>query len=592
VSKECLFNAGRKQLVHHQIEFWMVRMKNRENMRMKRILPVFLQNYFFFTFFMFSILYSFVLAQPIPKNYTTGLPFTMPEVQVPAFPERTFSIVEYGAVGDGQTMNTKAFADAIRSCGNAGGGRVLVPAGVWRTGPIRLENSIDLHLEFGAVIMFSRNREDFPLVPYPSPTSKNYICANPIYGYRLKNVAITGDGIIDGSGESWRPMKKEKYTESQWKKTIASGGVVSADGNMWWPSQQAMDGAEYLKSLKKDKKELIAEDFTGAKDFLRPNMVVFHGCNKVLLDGPTFRNSPKYCVNPVQCENVVIRNIKIQNAWNAQNGDGLDIGSSHSVVVYRCEVDAGDDAICLKPGSIEKGKDWKVACENIVIAECVVYRGHGGFVIGSETYGGTRNVSVRNCTFIGTDVGLRFKSSRNRGGLTENIFIDGIQMKDIVNEAVSFDMYYEDDKPAKGEPRTNAPVTERTPRMQKIIIKNVVCYGADRAIFLQGLPEQFVQDVELTDITISARKGISCIDAEGIQFQNVRIFQQEGPVFDLDNARNISIKHPDYSPNSSAFIKVSGNRSQDIHVIETDLSKAKIGIEIGPDVQPNAVSVH
>jgi polygalacturonase len=350
-----------------------------------------------------------------------------------------------------------------------------------------------------------------------------------------------------------------------------------------------MDGTEYLKSLRKDKKELTVGDVAGAKDFLRSNMVVFNACNKVLLDGPTFRNSPKFCVNPVQCENLVIRNIKIQNDWNAQNGDGLDIGSSHNVIVYNSVFDVGDDAICLKPGTIEKGRDWTAACENIIIADCIVYRGHGGFVIGSETYGGTRNISVRNCTFIGTDVGLRFKSSRNRGGLTENIYIDGIQMKDIAHEAILFDMYYEDDKPAPGKVRTSASVTERTPRMQNFFIKNIVCNGASQAIFIQGLPEQFARNIEFTNLTISAKKGISCIDAEGLQFNNVKVLLEQGPVYDIDNARNITIKHSTFNEGHSLFMRVTGKQSENIQLVDTDISKAKKGIELGNDVKSNVV---
>jgi polygalacturonase len=528
-------------------------------------------------------------AQPIPESYLTGLPFSMPEVQVASFPDRSVSIVDHGAVADGHTMNTKAFADAIQTCAKGGGGRVIVPAGIWLTGPIRFESNINLYLETGALILFSRNRDDFPLIPVPSPSSKNYACAYPIYGYDLENVAITGNGIIDGSGEEWRPMKKSKYTAGQWKNTVESGGVVSSDGQMWWPSFQAIKGEEYLKDLRKEKKTLAKEDFAEAKDFLRPNLVVFHSCRKVLFDGPTFRNSPKFCVNPVQCENVVIRNIKIQNDWNAQNGDGLDIGSSHNVVVYNCTVDAGDDAICLKPGTIDKGRNWTAACENIVIADCTVYHGHGGFVIGSETYGGTRNISVRNCSFIGTDVGLRFKSSRTRGGLSENVYIDGIQMKDIVTSAILFDSYYEDNKPETGEARVSAPVTDRTPQFQKFHIKNIVCNGANQAIFIQGLPEQFIKDIELTNITISAKTGVACIDAEGLQFNNVKILLEQGPVFTMDNARNITITHPLYSSGAALFMKVAGNVSENIQLLDADFKNAKKDFELVNGVNPKAI---
>ena len=161
---------------------------------------------------------------------------------------------------------------------------------------------------------------------------------------------------------------------------------------------------------------LTVEDFAGAKDFLRPNMVVFHSCKNVLLDGPTFRNSPKFCINPVQCENVVIRNIKIQNDWNAQNGDGLDIGSSHNVLVYRCTVDAGDDAICLKPGPIDKDEIGQSAVKifsSLIVSSIMA---HGGFVDRQRIHTEAHGIFSANCSFIGTDVGLRFKSSRSRGG--------------------------------------------------------------------------------------------------------------------------------------------------------------------------------
>jgi polygalacturonase len=535
---------------------------------------------------------SSLVAQVVPLSYTAGLPFTMPAIQVAAFPSHTVNIVEFGAVADGQTMNTKAFADAIQACKQAGGGTIVVPAGVWLTGPIKFESNINLHVERGALVLFSKKRDDFPMMPFPTPTSNNLLCTPPVFGYKLENVAITGDGVLDGSGEVWRPMKKEKYTANQWKKTINSGGAVSEDGKMWWPSKQALQAEATIKAFGKDKKNPTKEELESLRDFLRPNMIVFYGCKKVLLDGPTFQNSPKFNVNPVQCEDVVIRNVKVLNPWNAQNGDGIDIGSCHNVIVYNSMVDVGDDAICLKPGTIEKGKDWTAACENIIIADCIVYHGHGGFVIGSETYGGTRNVSVRNCTFIGTDVGLRFKSSRNRGGLTENVYVDGIQMKDIPNEAMLFDMYYEDDKPESGQARTSVPVTERTPRMQKIFIKNVVCSGADRAIFVQGLPEQFAKDIEFSNITISAKNGISCVDAEGLQFKNVKILLDQGPVFNIDNARNISVAQLSYSQGVDLFMKVEGKESSGIQLLNMDISKAKKGIELGKDVQANAVIQH
>lgn len=543
----------------------------------------------FFLCAQYSIFPSEGVAQPIPSAYVTGLPFTMPEIRVAAFPNFSVNISAFGAVGDGQTMNTKAFADAIQACGNAGGGLVVVPAGIWLTGPIQLASNINLHLERGALILFSRNRDDYPLIPFPSPTSKNYLCAPPIYGYKLENVAITGDGVIDGSGEIWRPVKKEKCTENQWKRITSSGGAITEDGKMWWPSKQAMEAGKRMKEFAGEEKKPTKEDIEEIKDFLRPNMVSLQSCKKVLLDGPTFQNSPKFNLNPVQCEDVVIRNVKVLNPWNAQNGDGIDLTSCHSVIIYNSTVDVGDDAICLKPGTIDKDKGWTVACENIVIADCIVYHGHGGFVIGSETYGGTRNISVKNCIFNGTDVGLRFKSSRNRGGLTECVYIDGIQMKDIPNEAILFDMYYEEDKPESGEARVSAPITARTPRMQKIFINNIVCQGAAQAIFVQGLPELLVKDIEFSNITIAAKRGVSCIDAEKLQFKNVAIYTKKSPLFKIDNAKNISVAQLSYSKDIDVFMEVEGTQSSDIQLWNIDISKAKQGIKLGKDVPSDAV---
>lgn len=389
---------------------------------------------------------SISVAQPVPERYLTGLPFNMPEVTVPRFAERVVRITEFGAVADGQTLNTVAFRDAISACAKSGGGHVIVPSGMWLTGPIKLESNIDLHMETGAVILFSKRFEDYPVAPR-SPKSKTFRCTPPISGFGLQNLAITGNGVIDGSGEAWRYVKKDKLTATEWKKLVSSGGVVDPTGRESWPSKEAMNGEKYLEQLRKEKKEPTVEDYAAAREFLRPDLVELTGCKNVLLDGPTFRNSPRFNIHPMECENLVIRNVTVQNPWNAQNGDGIDIGSSHAVVIYNTVVDVGDDGICLKPGNFSSRKDWSVACENIVIADCIVYRAHGGFVVGSETYGGTRNVSVRNCTFIDTDVGLRFKTARDRGGVTEKIFIDGISMRNIGNEAILFDSFYEGKSP-------------------------------------------------------------------------------------------------------------------------------------------------
>jgi polygalacturonase len=171
------------------------------------------------------------------QYYISKAPFKMPTVVEPQFPERSFSIRDYGAIGDGQTLNTAAFAKAIEACVKAGGGKVIVPAGLWLTGPIELQSNLNLVVERGALIQFTPDRSQYPIIQMKG--SNNYQVAPPVYGSRLKNVAITGEGILDGAGESWRPLKKSKATEAQWKE-FTKTGVVSKDGSLWWPSKEAM----------------------------------------------------------------------------------------------------------------------------------------------------------------------------------------------------------------------------------------------------------------------------------------------------------------------------------------------------------------
>jgi polygalacturonase len=528
------------------------------------------------------------------QRYLTNLPFAMPAMTVPQFPDYRVSIVDYGAVSDGHTLNTDAFAKAIEACVSAGGGTIVVPPGTWLTGPIKLESNINLHVERGALVEFSKRFEDYPLIAGYDGKSKKYVLTPPLFAFGATNIAITGEGIFDGSGGAWRPVKKEKQTSRQWKELLASGGAVSPDGKIWWPSKEALDAEQYLKELEKSKKGHTAEDYAKARQYLRPDMVRLVRCNGILLDGPTFRNSPRFHVYPVQSENIIVRNVKIQTDWFAQNGDGLDFGSCRKVLVYNTTVDAGDDAICLKPGKIAAGQKLGPACENIVIADCIVYHGHGGFVIGSESRGGVNNVSVRNCTFIGTDVGLRFKSLREKGGLVQNVYIDGVQMKNIVNEAILFDMYYGEGNPEEQategvDNKRIEPVAELTPQFRDISIKNIVCNGANRAVLINGLPEMPVRAIQIVDVSILSKKGILCIDADSILFRNVSIRPESGPVVSLNQSRNISLDGVKFPENAELFLKVDGDKSAGIQLTNIDLSTVKKKVEIGKNAKQSAV---
>lgn len=536
----------------------------------------------------------FLLSALAARAQEPGLPFELPAILVPEFPARQMNIVDYGAIPDGRTMNTRAFADAIAACSQAGGGTVIVPPGTWLTGPVRLESNVNLHLQRGALMQFSSNIDDFPLIPGFSGTSKKFIVTPPLSAFRAKNIAITGDGVIDGAGDVWRYVKKEKLTPRQWKELTASGGVVSPTGKEWWPSRAAMEGEAYLKKIESSGTARTAADYAKAREFLRPDLLYIVQCSRVLIDGPTFENSPRFHVHPIQCEDLTIRNVKVFAPWYAQNADGIDLGSCRKVLVENATVDVGDDGLCLKPGSLAKSQSPGPACENILIKDCVVYHAHGGFVVGSESFGGVRNVAVRNCIFIGTDVGLRFKSARDRGGVVEKVYIDGIQMRNIATDAILFDMYYAGGAPdveaSKDLSIRNAePVTDRTPRFRDIFIRNVVCDGAKRAMVINGLPEMPVKNISLDSVSLTTDAGVYLADAEHVQMNGCKFFPAAGPVFSVIQSRSITVQGGVITKGVDPLVRVVGENSGEIRFKGLDTSLLKRGVELGKNVRPDAV---
>ena len=479
------------------------------------------------SFFIATALQSLAQVEEDEQQYIQEAPFKS-TIHEPVFPNKIFSIKDYGGSSDGVTLNTTAIAKAIDACANAGGGHVIIPSGLWLTGPIQLKSNVDLHLERGALVQFTPDHSQFPIIK-ASATSNSFVVASPVYGYSLKNIAITGEGILDGAGETWRPVKKIKTTAAQWKDFTASG-VVSKDGSVWWPNEEAMQGEAYLNNLKKSKSKPDSADYLPARDYMRPYMVYLVNCENILVQGVTIRNSPRFVFYPNYCNNLIMRHVNIFNEWWAQNGDGIDISASKNVLIYKCNVSAGDDGICMKSsGKIKSADD--ALLENIIIAGCNVYHAHGGFVIGSNTDGGMRNVYVTNCNFIGTDIGLRIKSNAGRGGLVHDIFINNIHMSDIVNEAISFDTYYQD-VPAGKERTTIVAVKDKTPVFRDFHISNIVCHGANTAISITGLPEMPVQKIYFENIMISAKNQYKSVDAKDISMKNVKVLSS-GKIFEL-----------------------------------------------------------
>ncbi len=513
-----------------------------------------------------------------------NLPFEMPEIQLPEFPDKIFNIRDFGAVADGQTLNTEAINKAIQTCSQSGGGTVVIPSGLWLSGPIQLQSNVNLNLQRGALVVFSPDHKDYPII---DPPRKSPIAAPPVSGFNLENIAITGEGMLDGSGETWRPVKRFKTTASQWRNLLNSGGVVEPGGEIWWPSREGMEGELFLRNLgsSRDRKELSLDDYLPARDFLRPDLILLVNCRNVLIDGPTLKNSPKFTLHPEWCSDIVIRNVQVNNEWWAQNGDGIDIGSCKNVLIQRCTVTAGDDAYCMKSSGAEDVTS--PALQNVVMRDCIAYHGHGGFVIGSNTDGGIRNIYVDNCDFIGTDIGLRFKSARDRGGLVDNIFISNIYMKDIVNEALLFNTYYEN----MGRDGDDCPVSATTPIFQNFYIDSVYSIGSKQAASMIGLPEMPIRDIRIRNSYFAAETGFEADYAQGITLENVGIAPRSGPVFLLKQSSDFILKNISFPRNVANFISLVGEKTKSIRIEETDLSFSPAPLKFAGDVDKSVVTI-
>jgi polygalacturonase len=507
--------------------------------------------------------------------------FKMPKVNEPIIPNNTVNLKDFGAVNGGYILNTKAFADAIDAVSKKGGGKIIIPPGIWLTGPIILKSNIELHAQTGALIKFSPDKSLYPLIETSFEGLNTWRCISPIYGKNLENIAFTGNGVWDGSGEVWRQVKKDKLTESQWKKVIASGGVLNEKKTSWYPSEVFMNASKGAdQNVRLDLK--TKEEFEKIHDFLRPVMVSIQNSKRVLFDGPVFQNSPAWNIHPLMVEDLIVRNTTVRNPWYSQNGDGLDVESCKNVIVENSSFDVGDDAICIKSGKDKDGRERGVPCENIIVKNNIVYHGHGGVTVGSEMSGGVKNLHVSNCTFMGTDVGLRFKSNRGRGGVVENIYISDIYMTDIPSQAISFNLYYGGKSIAEtleegGDKIVNKamPVTIETPQFKNISIKNITIKGAQQAVFLQGLPEMNLENIEISNLISKSQKGFSIIDAKGIKITNAKLDIEDKNAFEIYNAQNLSLKNIEFNSGSSNTITINGQASNNIDLSGSPVSFSK-----------------
>ncbi len=416
----------------------------------------------------------------------------------------------FGAAGNGVASDTNAVQSCIDECAGNGGGTVLFPPGRYACGSLFLGSRVTLHLEAGAVIAASRNPADFPLVAARWEGETRTVHAPLIGGSRLEEVAVTGEGTIDG------------------------------EGDVWWSMYRGRKLA-----------------------YPRPRLVSFSSCTGVTIRGITVKNSPSWTLHPVECRNVLIDGVTIVNPPDSPNTDGINPDSCSLVRISNCLISVGDDCIALKSGTEREPPAHRAACRDVTISNCVLERGHGGVVIGSEMSGGVRNVAISNCIFNGTDRGIRMKSRRGRGGTVEDVRVSNVIMNDVLCP-ITVNLYY--GCGAWGDPVVSdkgmRPVDEGTPRFRRIHFNGITARGVKRAAaFIYGLAESPVEDLTVFDASISfdpsaeegpaemadgipamRRAGFFARYTRGLIAERVRIEGAEGPAFIVEDSEAPEIR--------------------------------------------------
>jgi Glycosyl hydrolases family 28/Pectate lyase superfamily protein len=502
-----------------------------------------------------------------------------------------FDVRDYGATPDGKTKSTEAIRKAIDAAVAAGGGTILFPPGQYLTGPIRLKSNITLLVDAGAVLKFSADFDDYlPMVRTRWEGTEVTGFSPLISADKAENIAIHGRGVLDGQGEAWwsyfRALKQDR------KKT----GVWKTDSK--WQQEFIRQNADL---------ELPDDPEMLKMGFLRPPFIQVLDCKNVSIEDVKIVNSPFWTINPVYSDNVTVRGVTIDNPNDSPNTDGIDPESCRNVHISDCHINAGDDCVTIKSGRDRQGRRINRPAENYTITNCTMLHGHGGVVIGSEMSGGVKKIAVSNCVFEGTDRGIRIKTTRGRGGVVEDVSVSNIVMKDIRGEAITLNMFYTDVPPE--------PVTDRTPRFKNIHLSGITG-DAEQAGVLLGLGESPLEDVSLSDIHLTAKKGITIKDAKNIRLDGVRVDTAAGPALFAELTENLSIfgvgtnlPHADTpvieltnvkqayvhgcfaAPNTDLFLRVKGSISQGIVVDGNDLLGAKNAVVSSPDLRERPVLV-
>ena len=372
-------------------------------------------------------------------------------IRQPEFKDKSYNITDFGASTKAKAAdNQKAINKAIATCSKNGGGRVVIPEGTFITGAITMLSKVNLHIEKNGVLLFAFQPELYPIVPTRWEGIDCWNLQPCVYAYKQTDIAITGQGTIDGGGENdtwWKWCGKDHYG---WKE-----GIIS---------QKSGSRARLLK-MAEDGVDMNERKF-GPQDGLRPQLINFNQCDGILIEDVTLLRSPFWVIHPLLSKNITVRGVHINN--DGPNGDGCDPESCDGVLIENCFFNTGDDCIAIKSGRNNDGRLWGRPSENIIIRNCEMQNGHGGVVLGSEISGGCRNVFAENCKMDSPDLDrvIRIKTNTCRGGIIENLYARNIEVGQCGESVLKINLDYE---PKEICCRGYAPT------VRNINIENITC---------------------------------------------------------------------------------------------------------------------
>lgn len=432
-------------------------------------------------------------AAPASKYKTTSVnaPFPMEPIKEFIFPQRDFNISKYGAVADGKTNNSKAIAKAIAACNRAGGGRVIVPAGEWLTGPIHFKSNVNLHLEENAVLRFTDNPQDYlPAVPTSWEGMECYNYSPLVYAFECENIAITGTGTLKPIMDNWRKWFRRPKPH--------------------------MDALAQLYTLASTDVPVEQRQMAVGENNMRPHLIHFNRCNNVLLDNFKIRESPFWTIHLYLCNGGIVRNLDVYA--HGHNNDGVDVEMSRNILVEECIFDQGDDAVVIKSGRNQDAWRLDTPSENIVIRNCKIISGHTLLGIGSEMSGGVRNVYMHDCAAPDSVFRLFFaKTNHRRGGFIENIHMENVT-------AGKMQRMMEVDTDVLYQWRNLVPTyEERITHIEGLHAKNITCQRAEAIYDLKGDARMPIKNITLTDVHVEeVTKFVgNVVNAEGVATKNV-----------------------------------------------------------------------